>query len=130
MKNTIGIALTVLIFSCSTTVDPDVTSIKYNATTGTVDITLASTNKAAKSQMLGRIQVYEGGFTGSLVSFDITPSTESTSYQLTSFNPALTKGKAYYVVLQTGAFNNKGTSVLNVALSDGDSKSGAFEFTP
>jgi hypothetical protein len=124
MKYIISV-LTILFVSCSNTSDPDVTAIKYNSVSGTVD----STNKASKSQMLARIQVLEGGFTGNPVSFDITPATESTFYQLT-FNPVLSKGKAYYVVLQTGAFNNKGTSILNVSLSDGDSRSGAYEFTP
>jgi hypothetical protein len=116
--------------ACSSTTAPNVSSIAYNSTTGNIDITLADVNAAPKTQSLSRIRITEGGFTGSEISFDITPATGSTVYQLTSFNPGFVKGRNYYVVLQTGAFNNKGYSILNTSLSDGDSKSGVYEFTP
>ena len=118
MKTNFLIVLgTVLAFSVSacanTNVTPNIQSVNINSAGSEITLVLEGVNQASESQVIAKLKLRRESLQTNDISFAILTTggvsfTDSNSYTLSSFNPALESGKTYYLLATTGAFNNSG----------------------
>lgn len=120
-----------LFLSCTNESDPNVKSVQYNSTSGDISISLEDINKEDKAVVISRIKIKKGAFTGQNITFDISADPaapwESKNYKLHSFSEALTSNTVYFIIMQKGAFNNAGTSLVGAQFDDGKSDGGVYQ---
>ena len=118
MKNRYSILCSLLIsftiISCANTnVTPNIQSVSVNGAGTEITLVLEGVNQATETQVVAKLKLRRESLQTNDVSFTILTTgtssfSDSNSYTLSSFNPALVSGQTYYLIAASGAFNNTG----------------------
>ena len=118
MKNLYSILCSLLlsstVISCANTnVTPNIQSVSVNGAGTEITLVLEGVNQATESQVVAKLKLRRESLQINDVSFTILTTgtssfSDSNSYALSSFDPALVSGQAYYLIAGSGAFNNTG----------------------
>ena len=109
-----SLLLSLTIISCANTnVTPNIQSVSVNSTGTEITLVLEGVNQATENQVAPKLKLRRGSLQNNDVSFSIVATgtssfSDSNSYTLSSFNPALVSGQTYYLIATSGAFNNTG----------------------
>ena len=109
-----SLLLSLTIISCANTnVTPNIQSVSLNSTGTEITLVLEGVNQATENQVAPKLKLRRGSLQNNDVSFSIVATgtssfSDSNSYTLSSFDPALVSGQAYYLIAASGAFNNTG----------------------
>jgi hypothetical protein len=109
-----SLLLSSTIISCANTnVTPNIQSVSVNSAGTEITLVLEGVNQATETQVVAKLKLRRESLQTNDVSFTILTTgtssfSDSNSYTLSSFNPALVSGQTYYLIAASGAFNNTG----------------------
>lgn len=109
-----SLLLSLTIISCANTnVTPNIQSVSVNGAGTEITLVLEGVNQATENQVVAKLKLRRESLQTNDVSFTILTTgtssfSDSNSYTLSSFDPALVSGQTYYLIATSGAFNNTG----------------------